>query len=245
MCFHIPKSKKDSIISYLTRWTSMRSCTKRQLDSLIGSLQYLTRVIPWGRAFLGRCFKTSASVKHPSHRINLNAGFRLDIKWWLHVLPSWNGVSLFYDEDWTEPDEFEVDASLLGHGCFYSPYYYSAAWSQDDLSNAMRNSRESMPYLELLAIARACATFGSRWGGKRILCRSDCKPASEALSSKYSSSPPMQSLIRVVGALALFHNFDIRVKHIPSVFNIRADPLSRLQIDVSVFRWEHLFRRFQ
>ena len=41
----------------------------------------------------------------------------------------------------------------------------------------------------------------------------------------------MQSLIRLIGVLALFHNFDIRINHIPSLLNARADPLSRLQMD--------------
>ena len=89
-----------------------------------------------------------------------------------------------------------------------------------------------MPYLELLAIARACSTFGSRWAGKRILCRSDCEPASSALSKKYSKIPQLQQLIRIIGVLALSYNFDIRVKHIPSLLNLRADPLSRLRLDL-------------
>ena len=232
MCFRIPQNKKDAVISDLKGWRHKAWCTKRSLDSLIGSLQYLTRVIPWGRAFLGRCIRKSASKSHPKHRINLNTGFRLDIAWWLNVLPSWNGISLFYDDEWTEPLEFEVDASLVGHGCFYHPFYYSQAWSSEELLEAQREQQASMPYLELLAIARACSTFGSKWAGKRILCRSDCEPASSALSKKYSKVPQLQHLIRLIGVLALSHNFDIRVKHIASLHNIRADPLSRLRLDL-------------
>ena len=75
MCFRIPKAKKERIISDLLAWTNKPYCTKRELDSLIGSLQYLTRVIPWGRAFLGRCIRASTSKRHPSHHINLSSGF--------------------------------------------------------------------------------------------------------------------------------------------------------------------------
>ena len=242
MCFRIPRSKKDAAVEELKNWRRKTWCTKRSLDSLIGSLQYLTRVIPWGRAFLGRCIRKSASKSHPKHHINLSRGFQLDIAWWLDVLPSWDGISLFYDEKWTEPDEFEVDASLLGHGCFYYPFYYSEPWSPRELTEAERDHRVSMPYLELLAIARACSTFGSRWAGKRILCRSDCEPASSALSKKYSKVPQLQHLIRVIGVLALSFNFDIRVKHITSLHNIRADPLSRLRtdlFDVQVAAYSH------
>ena len=230
LCFRVPPAKKSFIIAQLDWWANRRTCTKRELDSLIGYLQFLTRVIPWGRAFLGRCIRLSCSKSRPLHHINLNRGFQLDIAWWRHVLPSWDGVSFFFDDDWHEPDQFEVDASSRGYGCFYHPFYYSEPWSPFDLSEAQRDSRESMPYLELLAIARACATFCDKWTGKRILCRSDCLPASVALTKKYSPSPPMQRLIRVIGILALRHSFDIRVLHIESLKNIRADPLSRLDM---------------
>ena len=109
--------------------------------------------------------------------ISLTKGFRLDISWWLYVLPNWNGVSMFSNDEWVSPANFEVDASLLGHGCFYDGFYYSQAWSPCELLDARRFKRESMPYLELLAIAFACSTFGSRWRGTKVLCRSDCEGA--------------------------------------------------------------------
>src|SRR5690606_1389903 len=96
MCFRVPPEKETYILSQLNTWIHKRNCQKRELDSLIGYLQFITRVIPWGRAFLGRCIKISCSKKHPKHHIRLNNEFRLDIKWWLSVLPTWNGVSFFY-----------------------------------------------------------------------------------------------------------------------------------------------------
>ena len=224
--------QKDFIIKQLDWWANRRTCTKRDLDSLIGYLQFLTRVIPWGRAFLGRCIRLSCSRSRPRHHINLNQGFRLDIAWWQHVLPSWNGVSVFFDDEWHEPDQFEVDASTLGYGCYYFPFFYSEPWSAEERLEAQRSTRDSMPHLELLAIARA--TFGKSWCGRRILCRSDCLPACTALTKKYSPSAPMQRLIRIIGMLALQFNFDIRVLHIQSLHNTRADPLSRL--DLTSFR---------
>ena len=233
MCFRVPLDKKTHFLCQLNCWAHKKTCRKRELDSLIGYLQFITRVIPWGRAFLGRCIKISCSKKRPKDHIRLNVEFRLDIKWWLFVLPTWNGISFFYDDEWVEPPEFEVDASLKGHGCYNFPFYYSEPWSPLELVEAARDKRVSMPYLELLAIARACATFSHLWSGKRILCRSDCEPASSALSSKYSRSPQMQRLIRIIGVMALRSNFDLRVKHIPTLNNVRADPLSRL--DISLF----------
>jgi hypothetical protein len=53
----------------------------------------------------------------------------------------------------------------------------------------------------------------------------------------------MQRLIRIIGVLALRFNFDIRVKHIPTLHNIRADPLSRLDLDVFARQVGQNFKR--
>lgn len=133
--------------------------------------------------------------------------------------------------DWTYLESFEVDASQIGHGCFWHPHWYSAPWSTKELEDAFVDTRLSMPYLELRAIAYACATFGHMWGGKKVLCRSDCKAAVDALNNKYSRIPRMQYLIRCIGTFCLSHNFDIRATHIPGLLNTHADPLSRLTVD--------------
>ena len=93
--------------------------------------------------------------------ISLTKGFRLDIKWWVDILPTWDGVSLFLDEEWRSPADFEVDAPLMGHSCYFNGSYYSQAWSSQDSEASRRQKRESMPNLELLAIAYACVTFGA------------------------------------------------------------------------------------
>ena len=65
MCFRVPPDKKTHILRRLNSWAHKKHCRKRELDSLIGYLQFITRVIPWGRAFLGRWIKISCSKKRP------------------------------------------------------------------------------------------------------------------------------------------------------------------------------------
>ena len=184
--FEIPRVRLDHICSDLQGWSSRKGCTKRELQCLIGSLQYLTRVFPWGRAFIHRMIRLISNNRPPHAPIRISMGMRLDIQWWLDVLPSWPGIFLFYDSAWSPLDYFEVDASLVGHGCFWFPHWYSAPWSEIELKDAFVSKRVSLPYLELRAIAYACATFGSHWARKKIQCRSDCLGAINVLNNKYS-----------------------------------------------------------
>lgn len=230
MRFEIPPERLSFICAEVKKWPSRKGCTKRELQGLIGHLQYLTRIIPWGRAFIHRLIRLVANSRPPHAPVRISNGLRLDLQWWADHLPTWPGISLFF-HSWAYLDGFEVDASEQGHGCYWHPHWYSARWEPSELSDAFIKSRLSMPYLELRAIAYACATFGRQWAGKKILCRSDCKSAVDALNNKYSRSPRMQFLIRCIGTFCLSYNFDIRAKHIPGLSNTHADMLSRLQTD--------------
>ena len=88
-----------------------------------------------------------------------------------------------------------------------------------------------MPYLELLALVSAAATWGDRWRGKRVTFHCDCEPVVFAVSKLTSPSPNMMHLIRTLFMIAARSQFEFRVLHIPGVTNQVADALSRGQID--------------
>ena len=72
-------------------WQHGKSCTKRELLSLIGQLQHACKVIPSGRSFLRRMISSSTTAKELHHHICLNTGFRSDLQWWSMFLTDWNG----------------------------------------------------------------------------------------------------------------------------------------------------------
>ena len=104
-----------------------KSATKCEILSLIGKLHFICRVCPLGRAFLHRMIDVSKKAKYLHHRIKLSAEFQGDIEWWLTYLPTWNGVSFLYDEEWTSSPDVELftDASNRGFGC-----YFQGEWCQ-------------------------------------------------------------------------------------------------------------------
>lgn len=54
LTLRLPKEKLDRIIALLADWSNMRSCTKKELQSLIGQLQHAATIIKPGRTFLRR-----------------------------------------------------------------------------------------------------------------------------------------------------------------------------------------------
>ena len=87
-------------ISPLKGIVGHQSATKRSILSPIGKLHFMCQVCRPNRTFLHCMIKISMKAWHLHHRIKLNQEFHRDVKWWLCYLPSWNGVSLFYESHW-------------------------------------------------------------------------------------------------------------------------------------------------
>lgn len=66
----------------LQRWQHKKSATKRELQQLIGKLNWAPRVIRGGRTFLRRLIDLMGSVKRNSHHVRLNGHARADLAWW-------------------------------------------------------------------------------------------------------------------------------------------------------------------
>ncbi len=70
-------------------------CTQRELQSLVGFLQWASKVIYGGRVFLRRLITLQNYVTRPNHRVRLTADSRHDLAWWrTQGLPQFNGAAM-------------------------------------------------------------------------------------------------------------------------------------------------------
>ena len=97
----LPDGKLTELLSELRHFCRCKSCTKRELLSVIGKLVFTSKVIPAGRIFTRRLIDASMSVARYHHRIHLNHEIRADLQWWLDFTSEWNGQSFFLQDHWT------------------------------------------------------------------------------------------------------------------------------------------------
>lgn len=69
----------------------------RDLQSLIGLLNFILLVVLPGRAFLRRLINLTIGVSKPYHKIRLNKQARLDLKAWAEFIDNFNGRSFFLE----------------------------------------------------------------------------------------------------------------------------------------------------
>ena len=79
----------------LADWGDKKSCTRRELELLIGHLSHACKVIRPGRSFLRRMIELLHHNENAQH-VRLNRNFRSDLQWWKAFATSWNSISYLH-----------------------------------------------------------------------------------------------------------------------------------------------------
>ena len=123
----LPRDKMFRLREALLSCIQRRSLTKKELQSLVGLLQFATKVIRPGRPFLRRLYSKQQISSSTSHRIRLNTPARADIYWWHLFMDRWNGISILWDLQRQSADlSVYSDASgSWGCGAHGTPNWFS------------------------------------------------------------------------------------------------------------------------
>ncbi|KAK3743729.1 hypothetical protein QZH41_007814 [Actinostola sp. cb2023] len=219
----------DTIMDMLTQWKTRKTCTKRQLQSSIGKLHFICKVCRPGRTFLRRMIGLLCTASHATHHIRLTSAFCKDVKWWLMLLPGWNGCSFFYDDRWLDSPTLELfsDASKDAFGTAY----FAGDWVIGSFVSHRIPSSRSIAFKELYAIGTAVTAWAFTLSSQNILFHCDNMTIVRILSNGTSKCNHIMSLVRYLFYVCATHNIMLRVVHIAGVDNRLANSLSRFQID--------------
>ena len=116
----LPPDKLIRLQKALQQWSSRRACERRELESLIGTLQHACWVIKPGRSFLRQMIDLLHIPRRPHQHMRLNKHFRGDQQWWRVFASHWNGVAVFPPR---APPDFDVISDASGQ-------WECGAWSQ-------------------------------------------------------------------------------------------------------------------
>ena len=75
----LPEEKVSRLLSMLQHWRSRKSCSRAELESLLGHLAHAAIVVRPGRTFLHQLFTLLSMVAKPHHYVHLNQSVRGNI----------------------------------------------------------------------------------------------------------------------------------------------------------------------
>lgn len=127
----LPEEKLHRLLQMVSHWQGRKSCTRRELESLIGSLQHACKVVRQGRSFLRQAISLLSVARQPHHHIRLNHDFRSDLQWWSIFCSGWNGTSILQPTGIGPVTILTTDASgSWGCGAWSQNEWFQLKWDQ-------------------------------------------------------------------------------------------------------------------
>ena len=227
----LPRDKVERILEALASFEKKRSCTLKELQSLIGTLNFACKVVPPGRPFLQRMIELTRNLTKSHHHVKLNAGFFKDVLMWKQFISTWNGANFFLPSSWQNTDSLHLhtDASgTLGYGGIFGSRWFQGAWEP---SQELGQPGISIAWQEFYAIVVAVELWATLFSNRKIVFFCDNESVVGIINTKKSRIPRIMDLLRHFTLLTLHNNIYVRAQHIAGKRNTIADSISRFQMD--------------
>jgi hypothetical protein len=206
-----------------------RKMTLKDMQALVGKLNWVCGVVYGGRTFLRRLIDLMKHTRRRSHLIRLTKSAHEDLQWWADFLPTFNGQRYILRDQVKE--DLATDASgELGMGAvfrddwFSLPFPHHIYWGSDVTQPAHINVKE------LYAILESARRWGWQWTNNLVILRCDNQAVVGAVNKGSSQSPVIMALLRELFWLSATLNFRVKAEWLPGVHNVFADLLSRYRV---------------
>ena len=239
----LPLAKIEAAEYQLKLMIEKKEVQVKQIQKLIGLLNFLHKAIFPGRAFTRRMYSKIARIEQdskfkPHHHIHLDIEFKEDCKMWLSFLTKARNNVTTYCRPFTDLHAatyavelgFFTDSSVvetLGFGGVCDRNWFWGQWER----NFIRKNTPSKAYLELYAVCIGVYIWAERFRNLRLMLHCDNISVVEMINQTASKCKRCMRLIHLIVLKCLEFNFRLYSVYVKSAKNDLADSLSRLQFD--------------
>ena len=234
MEMRVPAEKLQEIKSEIRLWMRRTTITKKELQSLLGKLFWISRVVKHSRVFLGRMLDQLRSMagKQDNKKVKLLEETRKDITWWANYVEHYNGVELITIEEPimlsyeqlldTPHDVCAGDATPVGGGAWHGYEYWC-----DKLPEDLQDPQIPIHVKEFWTLIVSAKLWGDTWTGRVMILYCDNDAVCEVIWHKKPRDQIMLSLLREFLFVVVTKKFYPVVRKIASKDNHLADHISR------------------
>ena len=121
----LPSDKLAELDSLLQLNMHRKKIKFRDLQSLLGHLNFACKVIKPGRCFLRRLYDLTCGCHKPDHFIKLNKASRADLQVWASFIHQYNGCTIVTDDRFISSNTLHLysdAAQSKGFACMYQQF---------------------------------------------------------------------------------------------------------------------------
>lgn len=228
----IPKPKVEILKQYVQEFLSRKSVLLKELESLVGMINFFGKAIRSSRAFNRRFYDAMSGASEAHHHIRLFSELKDDLHMWAIFLEKFNGISYFPSREWISSDVLELFTDSTGNAELGCGAYFQGRWAFFEWPPKWHSSDiiRDMTFLELVPLVLAIRLWGQDLECKKVLFFIDNYSALVSIVNKQTSKS--KRVMKVVTELVLMlmqYNCIFKAKHIESSNNCIADSISRKQ----------------
>ena len=220
MTMEISQEKLQERKMELHTWLYKATARRREVESLVGKLQFMAKCVKPGRVFLARLIQWISKMdKRFQYTIPLEA--RKDIVWWARCIQEYNGISLLWLAKEPGMDTLlQTDACPKGYGGISGQEYFRGRFPKELQS-------KNIAILEMWAVMVALKIWAPQLRGKYFWIHMDNEAVASVLNTGRAREQELQNALREIALIAVENQFVLKARHIAGVDNRIPDWLSR------------------
>jgi hypothetical protein len=217
----LPQDKLAFLRETLDDWLSKKAVHLRELQALIGFLQFASQVIPHSQAFIRRLINFSMTFQSPFSTRHIPAYAFADVVWWRSFAFAWNGVRLI------SPSYPTLHVYTDASGTKGIGGIHGSSWFSSRVPRRFRT--RDIQFKEIYAVLQAILRWGHLWKHHHIIFHIDNEAIVDAMTKHTNRSRFTMSILRPIVMLAAFLEFSFSSSWLSSISNALADAASRFQ----------------
>ena len=234
MEMRVPPDKLTELKAEIKTWVRKTTITKKGLQSLLGKLFWVSKVVRYARAFIGRLLQQLRSLASTKDhiKVKLTVESRKDLVWWSSYLEHFNGIQMIINEDpflltldqmMDRPLEVCAgDATPMGGGAWHGHYF----WCRE-LPAHLQDPGIPIHLKEFWVVIVSARLWGDSWSGKCITIWCDNDAVVDTVTHRKPRDPSLLSLLREFLYLVVTKKFFPVLRKIDTKDNFLADFISR------------------
>ena len=182
----IPDEKLTDIKNICSLWQGKTSCSRKELQSLLGRLLYISKCVKASRFFLNRMLDVLCNMGEEKFT-NLDLNFFQDLNWFSKFLTKFNGVA-FFDHRPIKAS-VELDACLMGMGGCWNSQVYSIPMDRD-------YKNFTIVHLEMLNLLVAIKIWADPWSSQKVVLFCDNQAVVSVLNNSRTKDRTLAAIAR-------------------------------------------------
>ena len=223
----LPLDKVAKCSNCIDSFLRRKRVTLKELQSLLGLLNFACSVVRPGRAFLRRLIDLTIGVRHGHYFIRLSHESKQDLSIWHSFLSGFNGKSFFVNDNWINSTKLNLftDASgAIGFGAIFGKHWCYGKWPTGW-------AYHNIALLEFYPIVLSLYLWGHKMENQCIVFFTDNEALVHVINKQSCKDKQLMFFVRRLVLVCLRHNIVFKARHVPGSKNILADSLSRLQVE--------------